>query len=794
MNHKEKTYTYKHNPFEKLIYTLLLLFITFQINGQTIIKGRIFDDTGAPVSYSSIVLNQDSVMVQGCVSSDNGSFQMKGNFTGDYTLKVSFIGYVDLEKDIKISSQKELDLGVLTLKTNVELLSEVVVTSEAVAKSVSVEKTSINASSSIGAATGSVLDILRSSASVSVDNSDNISIRGNSNILILIDGVPTSNTALATVPAGNVQKIDVITSPDVKYDSEGTGGIINIISKKNQNAGFSGMASFNYGFMNMLNGNVALGYNSKRWTLRFNYNGSYIEDEITSTLDRHLKFNGQSIRQDIHSNLTTSNNVIGTNATYRASEKDILSFSIKGMLPRNNNVQDFHNIYNEGASEKNRLTDITFNRKVVEASFGYKRNIEPDKQELSFLASASKTKGDRPSYYYENGQMVQKSVSGGSPLIASLQLDYMNVIGKGKLETGMKMTVRKNNIDHKFYEYDSIAEMWNYSKELSNDLQHREYIPAMYIMYSGKFSDKFSYNTGVRYEFSKVELSNHKDGLDEDNWNHFLSPELSFDYNANKNTSFAFRLSRRISRPTYPQLNPYINLIDNNTYETGNIYLKPETSNKIDLNFNYVSKIFNLSSTLYLNFIHDYITQVVTVNEEYLIMTYINGDWNNNKGIELLFKVKPTNWIDISINDNFYHTATSGTFEGAEIGNEGFVNSLNVALNFKPRKDMSIQAQYYYTTPQHFPQFDTDPIHYMDLSIRQSFLKNTLNISASVTDLFNTRSWNIYSDNAHYMLSNYSKNSSRILWLGITYNFNSFKPAGNKTTKEENRSLIRIGN
>lgn len=129
----------------------------------------------------------------------------------------------------------------------------------------------------MSSATGSVLEVLRSAASVSVDNEDNVSIRGNNNILILLDGIPTTVGSLNSIPAANVQSIDIVTSPDVKYDSEGTGGIINIVSKKQIGTGLNGMASFNYGFNGMLNGNLALSY-SKR-------NGAFVST-ITGNMKR----------------------------------------------------------------------------------------------------------------------------------------------------------------------------------------------------------------------------------------------------------------------------------------------------------------------------------------------------------------------------------------------------------------------------------------------------------------------------------------------------------------------------
>lgn len=136
---------------------------------------------------------------------------------------------------------------------------------------------------------------------------------------------------------------------------------------------------------------------------------------------------------------------------------------------------------------------------------------------------------------------------------------------------------------------------------------------------------------------------------------------------------------------------------------------------------------------------------------------------------------------------------TTGEYNGANLRNQGWVNNSNIALNFKPLKGMNIQLHYFCITPQHFAQFTTRTIHYMNIGLKQSFLKNELTVSALLTDVFNTRRWDIVSDNNIYSLVNNSKNRSRMFWLGITFNFNSFKPATSKQKQEEDRSVIRIG-
>ena len=674
-------------------------------------------------------------------------------------------------------------------------LRGITVTGRAADKKVTVEKTSINPSASVTAATGSVLEVLRGSSAVTVDGSGQVSIRGNGNVLILVDGVPTTLDGLGSIPAANVQSIDIVTSPDAKYDAEGTGGIISITSKRQTQEAFTTMASANYGFNNFANGNVAMSYNVGRWGVRLNYNGRYEKDKIESELYRQILQTGNALDQMIDAEKKTTVHNLGLNVNYKLTKRDILTLDVKAGLPRMNNPQTMHNHYMTAgvASEKVRKTDITFNREMLEGSITYKHVFEPNKREISTSASLSAINGHRPSYYYEANKMVQRSESGGHPRIATWQADYMTMLGKDKLETGVKMTYRQNNIDHKMYEWDETTSDWQLSIPLSNDLHHREYIPAAYIMYSSKLSQQLTMKAGLRFEYSRTTLRNDKDALDEASNCYFVSPNLMLNYRISDPWQFSLGLSRRISRPTYPQLNPYINLIDNNTYETGNVHLKPEKANKLDIGYSYAGQSLKVNGNAYLNYTQDYINQIAYIDQNVLVMTYINGEQYLNSGVEHNIRWSALRWLGVDVGCNVFYTKSRGTSQGVTFRNEGWTSNSNASLNIMPMKGMTIQAQYFVTTPQYFPQFTTKTIHYCNLGIRQQLPKKGLTFSALLTDVFNTRRWDISSDNPVYTLVNNSKNRSRIFWLGISWNFHSYKPVGGQKKQEEDRSVIRLG-
>ena len=769
----------------RLLILIVLLANTLLSFAQNGVKGRVVEADGTPVIYAAVMLESDKKMVAGSMTGEDGAFLLNGQFTGKYLLKIISIGYKDLKRELECSGKGVKDLGNIILAQDATVLNEALVVAGETPKSVSVEKTRIITASSAAAATGSVLEVIRGASAVSVDGSGGFSIRGNSNVLILVDGIPTTLGGLESIPAANVQSIEIVTSPDVKYDSEGTGGIVNIISKKQSANMFSAMAAFNYGFNGFLNGNVAMNYNKGRWGVRFNYNGKYEKDLIESELHRQIVATGTRVDQLINATKRTSGQNAGLNLQFKASSKDILSADFKVALPRMNNFQDFNGT---------RQTDITFNRENFEGGLGYKHLFDPGKKELSVNASVSSITGHRPSYYYEDGKMVQKSQSGGHPFIATLQTDYMMLLGKGKLETGAKMTYRQNNIDHKMFEWDDALQDWVLSIPLSNDLTHREYIPAAYAMYTSKFSEALTYKAGVRFEYSYVTLHSVGSGLDTSSDCLFLSPSMSLNWRVAPRWSLSAALTRRISRPTYPQLNPYINLIDKQTYETGNMQLQPEKANKLDAGYSFTGKYLTVTGNAYVTYTTNYINQVAYLDKDILITTYINADSDVKTGIDHNIRYSPLRWLTVDLASNTFYSASHGSFKDADIRNQGWTNNSNVGLTIRPFNSTEIQAQYFVTTPQYFPQFTTRTIHYGNIGVKQHLLKNSLTISALLTDVFNTRRWDVHSDNPVFTLVNNSKNRSRIFWLGISWNFHSFKPVkGGQKQQEEDRSVIRIG-
>ena len=774
-----------------LLALLCLPVYSFAQQAKCTITGCIFDEQKAPVAYASVAVYDGKTPLTGAITDPEGKFTLKIAQTAQsYQLVVEFIGYSKVTQAIA-PDKPQLNIGTIVLKEDAISLDGATVSAKEVVQKATVEHTTINASANIASSKGTAVDILRSASSVSILN-DEISIRGNSNILVLMDGVPTTASDLSTIPAGNIKSIEVITNPDASHDASGTGGIINIISKKTSAKGFSGIIAANYGFNHFVTANAAFSYNKPKASYRFSYNTKYEDDVVNTSLQRNIKATGYNVLQQMVATRYTYNNNIGLGADFRIDSRNRLSIDAKCILPRINIKQDLHNTFGDNANTtaESRHNDVTWNRENIEGSITYTHVIKPEISDISVKGSVSKIWGHRPSYYFVEGEKTNYSNSGGSPFITSVQADYKQKFKVGTFSAGAKLTYRRNDIYHEFYALNGEAS--EYSEELSNDLVHTELVPAVYAMFASRIGKKFTYKAGLRGEMSTVTLNSQHDAVSQVNNSFFLAPSASGTYKISNGQELSLALSRRIGRPAYPQLNPYMSMVDATTFEKGNMHLKPERATKLDLGYNYSRGSFNLFLNGYLNHTADYISQITMIDSDRLITTYVNADSDLKSGLDFTLRVNPTKWMNVSLAANTYYVATSGEFEGAEISNKGVTNNSNILFDFLPWKGGDIQCQYFVTTPQYFPQLTTSLTHQMNVGFKQKFLKGAMTASILLTDVFKTAKWEVSSHNNIFDLTNISRNKSRMLWFGVSYNFNSFKQkAGQKT--DSDRSLIRLG-
>lgn len=802
---------FKNNSM-RLLATIFILSITITAGAQNVgasgagaqqnrVVGRVVEGQEAvAVEYASVVLkNAKDSVIAGTVTDKRGVFIFNVKERGKHILQISFIGYKTLEQEIFIKPGVNGIKNPIALAQHSATLNEAAVTASYTERQSDIERTRINTSASIAASTGSVIELLRSASMVSVDNNNAIYIRGNPNILVLMDGIPTTIGTLDGIPASATQSIEIITNPSAKYDSEGTGGIINIITKKERRAGTSLSSTLNWGVANKVNGNLMAAFNTNGWNLSLNYSGKYQIEDVVSELYRHFHTTGNSIEQKILSERIDMNSMIGASASKLFNSGNAFSLNLKYANPRLDNIQDIDNIHsslNDYDTQK-RINEFNHNRKMAEIIANYKVVLTPQKSDLSLLGSFSQNKGERKAYYIEDELPIQRSKGGGYPTNYTLQADYtLKLPKKSVLEAGAKYFYRGNDFKFDTYQYDSQSDSWKYNEFFSSDLDYKENIYSLYVNYMGNLANEFSYKVGLRGELSNSNLDIKKENVQISNNHQFLAPFLMLQKEFSKESSLAFTLSRRVTRPVYMQINPFVNMIDKSVYETGNRDLVPEEITLSELAYNYSLNGRSLMFSLFYNVTSNFITQVTSLyGDEALMITYVNGDKSNKIGADLNFRKKFSSWLTASLSANAYYGETKGEANGIDLYSSKIMWQGNVAVNITPSKKSDISLQYFYSSPAIYPQFESQAVHYMDASYKQVLIKNILTASLTLTDVFNTRKWNIVSNNLIYSLDNRSKNQSRVLWVGLSFNLNrsQMSKPQKKEPSQEPETLIKLG-
>lgn len=795
----------RKNTFRKIY-----LFISFgsigiisfgqTINGFTV-SGTVADSTTkTPIEYASVAIYKinNTTPLTGMITNDKGVFVIHNLNNGEYFLKVNFMGYKTKTKKITISNTSLQLTEPVLMNSSAVSLSEVRVFGKINEKQVSIEKTRINVSQNISAVSGNVTEVLKSQSSINIDADNNIYLRGNSNILILMDGKPTTVTSLNSIPASNIENIEIVTNPDAKYDAEGTGGIINIITKKT-NTGLNAAITLNYGINNRINGGISLNYSKGIWDLGLSYNERYEKTNITSNLIRQFYEVPTLIEQNLHSIQVNTNHMASMLISARPNNKNIVTVGMNFLMPDLSNNQDILGNQTDGSAPEilyTRRNVVGWSRKIFEGSLSYKKIFEKNKNEISFDAFYSRTKGSRPSDYYINNEYLQKSKAGGAPLNMTFQVDYFKQLSKtGRIETGAKIFSRSNSFTTRFYDKDTLSGDWITNPLLSSDLTHSEYIYSSYLMYSDSLFKKVFYKIGGRVEYNTSDVKQIQTNEEVKYKRLYPFPFLQIKYNINAIQNIGLSITRRVTRPTYPQLMSYIVVIDQMTYETGNKNLIPEIADKIELNHSLIKEKLQIRSNLYYSVTQNYITQISTMpSPQNLIVTYANGDRSNKLGIDIDVTYKICKSFLVNPGFSVFHVNSTGKYNEIDLSTNNVAWSANIKTLYKPDAKTELTLLLNYNSPIALPQFNLTSIYYADIGLRRNFLSNKLAMSLTLTDIFNTRKWIIQSDNTIFKLHNDSKTDSRILWLGFTYNFNSFKAVkSQKNEGVESEGLIKLG-
>lgn len=637
------------------------------------ISGVIIDSlTKEPVDYAAVSLSavKQTKSINGALADEKGAFKLEKVTPGKYRLTISFIGYNTkiIEPVATTNGKPDLNLGTVILVPSNKVLQEVVVEGQANIIENKIDKLVYNAEKDVAISGGTAVDVLRKVPLLSVDYDGNVSLRGSSNIKVLINGKPSGTMAgniadaLKAIPADQIKNVEVITSPSAKYDAEGTSGIINIITKKNNLEGISGSVNAGVG-TRQNSGNINLNAKTGRLGLYANAGGYYSWPQTSIiTFDRqndngdYNKQNGESTTDRL-----ATNGSIG--ADYDFNKYNSVSSNLKvnwfqfGVDGFNNNS----NRFGLDQSDFKRLTDNK--NKVIGFDWNndYTHKFKKDGQELTFAwqLSRSELNNDYNSFIE---QSLRKEI-GASDAInkeSTFQLDYTHPFKGITLETGAKVIIR--NIDN-----DSKVDSTDISGGNAIPVPNRNFIYdysqnvfAGYASLGFTVAKKYGIKAGARYEQTEISGNDAGSGtfapFKNDYGNFVPSVVVSRTFKNFQTVKLSY--NKRIQRPSVFYLNPFRNAADFYNQSEGNPYLSPEVSDNFELGYSRFIKTTVINASFYYrntqNVIENVVKQIEIDNQTVSLTRFENVGRNNSFGFNFFGSVNPIKPLTLRGNFNVY--------------------------------------------------------------------------------------------------------------------------------------------
>jgi outer membrane receptor protein involved in Fe transport len=759
-----------------------------------IITGKVMDSkTLAPVEYANIVVldTLTKKMVTGVVTDSTGHFRIVNVPFGTYFVDYSFIGYSKQRtKAFTIGLKKtKADLGTLNLDPAAVTMEEVTVTAEKSMMITKIDRKVFNVQQDITAQTGTVLDILQNIPSVSVDMDGNISLRGSSNVTILINGRPslmTGSANLEQMPASLIDRIEVITNPSARYKPDGTAGIINIILKKERKAGFNGSAGGNVSNHDRFNTNVQLNLN----TGKVNLYGSYGFRQDYRFRTRNLysltmdTVQNQSVYlwQNTEGTSRPRSHLAQLGADWSITKKDVAgisgSYNYREVL--RNEMAD--NTYKDSVLQPSEIFSRTLDGKEYENSFDltsyYEHTFSSDpehilKIDLNYTGDSEKSDDRWTTIYqlpfYPVGEDHSYAINKGQEI--NLTADYTCPLWEnGSLETGYEGDMEITDQDQQVESRDPDSGQWIADLASSNRYHAVQSVHALFITISSEFG-KFSIMGGLRAEEALINLDFRSSDTIARTSYFALYPTIHMSVSSGNN-EWQLNYSRRVNRPDVDEMNPVPEYRDPRNVFIGNPHLKPEDIHSIEAGYSFNIKKLTIVPTLFYRYkIHGFTTVTYNLNDTVLATTMDNLAKDQSAGLDL-----SGNWqIGKVANINFSGSGFYNRIDASNIGYSSnkstfaFNAKVNASFNITKTTMLQCSGQVYSKTLT--PQGMRYPSWVLNLGFRQDFWKKRISLIATVSDVFNSQLWKTTVNTDVLQQENIRHRDAPVIFGGILFNF-----------------------
>ena len=747
---------------------ILITLVSFTSSAQNTgnITGTVKDDEGKALQSATVSLlkAQDSSLVKVAVSDKVGKYEFVSIKEGKYLLSYTSVGFEKKFSNHFDLSGATIEMPATALVAAAKGLSGVTVQSKKPFIETKLDKTIVNVEASPTNAGSTALDVLEKSPGISVNSDGAISLRGKSGVIVMMDGKPTYLSAtdlanmLKNMPASALDQIEIMTNPSAKYDASGNSGVINIKTKKGRAPGFNGsiMAGITTGIYN-IEGNTyiipksqnSFQFNYKTGKLNFfgNYNPNYMEGRNTMMFDRKFIDNGN---YEGYSAQTTKFLFKGFNQTLKLgmdwdiSKKDVIGVVLSGFAfdgnPTPTTVSDIFDANNNLQSRLVSYTDNDLSFKNFTSNINWRHKFDSAGQEISAdvdyvrydnMAEMMLTTDKYNSARQFTGQSFLKGSLPADINIYSFKTDYSKPIKNGRFEAGAKVSYVKNDnlVDYKTF----FDNKW-YDDARSNHFIYEETVNAAYVNMNKQFK-KWTVQGGLRVEntISKgnqiTQNSTFKKNYTE------LFPTAFVSYALDKNNSLTVNYGRRITRPNYQDLNPFIYFLDTLTYRQGNIYLVPQFANKYELSYAYKSKYIVSASYSETD---DVISQIMRQNtaERKTFLTPDNVATFKNIGVSITAPVKFAKWWNANFFTNVYNNHFIGVIEAAKIDIDYTSFMVNITNTFTLGKGMTAELSGFYRHKDVNQLSIVAPLYQMSIGAQKRIIKGKGTIRLNVRDPF----------------------------------------------------------
>lgn len=756
------------------------------------ISGYLFDaQTNQIIEYGNVVLflTNDSTMVNGTISDNEGKFTLENLPFGMYYVKVSFIGYATKYIDsIRVNPKSlEVDLGKIFIDEQSIELGNVLVTGQKEMLINNLDKKIINVEKDLTTTGGSAVDVVGNIPSITVDLDGNVSFRGNQNIIILIDGKPSAlvgasnSDILNSIPASSIESIELVTNPSARYDPDGSSGILNIILKKRIDGGLNGAVSLTAGTGDKYNGSINLNYKTPYFNFFASFDSRIMNNDNWGNSFRTNYINNSTsfLNQENNGLNKLNSNNVNAGLDYLYDDFNTFTFSYRY---RKFGADSDGEVKNSNLDSLSELTNYFERSSIADRNMGgsnytlsYRRTFKSKGQELTADAIIGDFAMDRNENITQTNfdldlnpinEALERGLSDNLNKQYTFQSNYINPIeGFGRIETGFKVSLKDLNSRNDYQNYDAVSSSWIDNPFSKTDFNYKEQIYAVYGIYSNTI-DKFQYQLGLRAEQANVD-GNESITPISFNKNYFaLYPTIHLVQVLPNDQEVQLSYSRRVERPNNRQLNPYVDRSDSLNIRFGNPALNPEFVNSIDLGY---SKFFgksSITSSIFYKLTQDAITNLTFLREDGVTNnTWANIANSSSYGVELTAAHPLFEWFRLNGSVSYFYSRFE---EQQQVRKDNsWIAKLSTMIFLS--KDFNFQFNANYNSPIVTAQGSIKQVFTADFAAKKDFMDGQLSLTFRVSDIFNTRKMDSETNGFNFTSTAYRKMESRVAYLGISY-------------------------